>query len=255
MQQHTEKPSLDALLDSLVDNGSWHASDTVFQFLDNCIVRYVRKPLKYYDDSAKLDGDAAPTVDQPADQPISLLLVVLMEQWPFLVKVEQPFSLLNVAEWLVRFLDNLKFIGEDSKKLAKIRDQIRSQVKDKECRGILNKALKGTRDPVTSHNQEPVYLGGLGRGNEPWPSEPATKDPLLMMSQSPTGPPKENENHPELTRWTQQDVSDAVEDGTIGQLILCLCSTYEEIRKQAFGNLFRLLVKVQVRFCRYMHSY
>lgn len=255
LQQHTEKPSLDALLDSLVDNGSWHASDTIFQFLDNCIIRYVRKPLKYYDDSAKLDGDAAPTVNQPADQPISLLLVVLMEQWPFLVKVQEPSSLINVAEWLVRFLDNLKSIGEDSKKLAKIRDQIRSQVKDKECRGILNKALEGTRDPVSSHNQEAVYLGGLGRGNEPWPSEPPTKDPLLIMPQTPTGPPKEDENHPELTRWTQQDVSDAAEDGTIGQLILCLCSTYEEIRKQAFGNLFRLLAKVQVRVCTYNYSY
>lgn len=251
LQQHTEKPSLDALLDSLVGNGDWHASDAVFQFLDNCIVRYVRKPLKYYDDLANLDGDVAPTLNQPADQPISLLLVVLMEQWPFLVKVAEPSKLTNVAEWLVRFLDYLRFIGEDSKMLSNIRDQIRSQVKDKECRGILKRALKGTKGPVSNYSQGAVHLGGLGQANEPLPSEPCTKDTLLIMPQTPTGPPREDENHPELTRWTQKDVSDAVEDGTIGQLILCLCSTYKEIRKQAFGNLFQLLAKVQVSFYTY----
>lgn len=255
LQQHTEKSSLDALLDSLVGIGDWHASDAIFQFLDNCVVRYVRKPVKYYDDLATLDGDVPPILDEPANQPISLLLVVLMEQWPFLLKMAEPSSLTNVAEWLARFLDYLRVIGEDTTMLSSIRDQIRSQVKDKECRGILKRALKGIQDPVSKYSQEAVHLGGLGQTHEPLPSEPRTKDALLIMPQAPTGPPKEDENHPELTRWTQKDVSDAVEDGTIGQLILCLCSAYEEIRKQAFGNLFILLAKVQVSFCTYQCPY
>lgn len=251
LQQHTEKPSLDALLVSLMDVNGWHASDAVFQFLDNCILRYVRKPLAYYDDLAKMDGDIASTLNQPPDQPISLLLVVLMEQWPFLVKSAELSSLTNVAEWLVRLLDYTRAIGEDSTKLSDIRDKIRSQIKDKKCREILKRALKGSTDPISSSSQGSVCIEGLDQANGTTPRELPTNDTLLIMPQTPTGPPQEAENHPELTRWTQKDVLDSVEDGTVGQLILCLCSAYEEIRKQAFGNLCGLLAKVQVSFCTY----
>ena len=254
LQQHTELPSLDALLDSLMDVGDWQASDVVFQFLDNCILRYVRKPIKYYDDLVTMDGGAAPMVNPAPDQPVSLLWVVLMEQWPFLVKSAEPSNLTNVAEWLARYLDYSRFIGEDSKKLSDIRDQIRSQVKDNECRGILKRALNASRDRVSSSGQEAVVLEGRVHTNGTMPSNLPNKDTVLILPQSPTGPPEEDENHPELTKWTQKEVSDAVEDGTVGQLILCLCSTYKEIRRQAFGNLCSLLEKVQVSFCAYTWS-
>ena len=234
-----------------MDVGDWHASDAVFQFIDNCILRYVRKPLKYYDDLAEMDGDVAFTSNKPPDQLISLLWVVLMEQWPFLVKSAEPPNLTNVVEWLARYLDYSKFIGEDSKKLSDIRDQIRSQVKDKECRGILKRALKESRAPISSSVQEAGYLEGRDHAKGITLNEVPNQDSLLTMPQTPPGPPEEDENHSELTRWTQKDVSDAVEDGTIGQLIVCLCSTYEEIRKQAFGNLCSLLAKVQVSVCAY----
>ena len=251
LQQHTRQASLDALLDSLMDYGDWRASDALFQFLDSCILRYIRKPLKYYDDLAKTNGETAFTLNQPPDQPVSLLLVVVMEQWPFLVKSAEPSQLTNVAKWLARYLDCSRFIGEDLTKLSDMRDHITLQIKDQECREILKKALKESRDPNLSSSQEAIYPEGRDHANQTMPSGLPNQDTLVVTPQTPSGPPEEDENHPGLIRWAQKEVPDAVEEGTVGQLILCLCSTHEEIRKQALGNLCSLLAKIQVSLCEY----
>lgn len=50
-------------------------------------------------------------------------------------------------------------------------------------------------------------------------------------------PAQESENRPELRRWQNMNIDEALQDGILGSLALCLCSRYQEIRKQGLNAL------------------
>ena len=49
--------------------------------------------------------------------------------------------------------------------------------------------------------------------------------------------PEEPSNHPALHQWQRYNLNDAVDNGSLADLILCLCSSHDEIRRQALMNL------------------
>ena len=251
LQQATETSSLDALLASLGCYGDWRASDTVYGFLDNCILRLVRKPIKYCGDVANIanissSGDETQGTENIT---ISLLLIVILEQWSFLVNTAKATDLISVAHWLARYLEFSKHIGEDLFVLHHIRDQLRIKVQDKDCRLILKNALA-----VPRKIRLPDMVDGKAISTGPETDTSlgvARQRPLLIWdsisnSVLPSAPPDEAEDYPGLNRWTQKDLSNAVEENAVGDLLLCLCSKEEEVRRQAILNLRILMRKLEV---------
>lgn len=57
--------------------------------------------------------------------------------------------------------------------------------------------------------------------------------------------PTEGTTHNALHKWEREEVEQAVEQGRIAELILCLCSQHEEVRRQAFANLVRFMAKLK----------
>jgi hypothetical protein len=107
LQGETPALSLDALVNSLHPVGCWEPSDAVFEFLDNAVVRYARTSTKYYDDfTSILFEEHGKSNGELKVQPVSLLLMTLVEQWPFLsasgtvTKSDKE----NVARWLARYI-------------------------------------------------------------------------------------------------------------------------------------------------------
>ncbi len=238
--------SFDILVSSLQSSKYGIPSDWLLEFLDNCILRCVRKPVKYYDNLTTMVSTVTPKVDDIRDCKIDLLLVTVLDQWPFLVKSATAAVIKEATMWLVRYLDLLMQIGSNISVLSIFRDQFRGQIKDKESRMSLKQALLEPLVHVTRHELMEIDRSGQetndGLANVP-PAIGAASDKESSVSQLPV----EDEDHPALRRWIQMDIPEAIKDGEVGRLILCLCSKYEDIRKQAIVSLGKLSGNLEVR--------
>ena len=247
--------SLNALNLSLQDFGSWKASDSVFEFLDNCILRLARNTIHYYDLASSIVFYEEHSVE-PSDIRIDLLLVAVMEQWPFLVKSVDPAALQNISLWLVRYVEAVKltssYNGSDmhgsgtANFLSHIKSEIRTQTEDKACQQILG---SGWEDPLKlGMSEEAVKSASANHEETVTDRNTRTQEETQEMPGNlvSSGPPQEDEDHPGLTRWSREDIGDAVSEGAIGDLFLCLCSQHMEIRKQALSSVDALMRKLEV---------
>lgn len=238
--QATTYNPFEVLLLSLQNLKRGLPSDSLFEFLDNCILRCLRKPVKYYDDLATNFSGLGPNTCK-----IDLLMVTILDQWPFLIKSAKPVVLKEVTLWLVRYLDFLMHNDSSLALLSMIREKFMGQVRDKDICGLLKKALSeptiyGTEDELHKINRPNQ------KGSNPLENLHreigAESNMDIEVSQLPT----EDEDHHALIRWAKMGISEAIKDGQIGGLILCLCSKYEDIREQAIVNLGRFSGILQV---------
>lgn len=230
--------SFDALVASLGSFDDKLVSDAVFTFLDGCFGRFVRKPIKYQDD---LDAIAAAAkVEKTSQYPVSLLLATLVEQWPFVLKLEKNAAN-DVTQWLSDFLSSLRQMGETEAVLKTILNTMVEASDGAGCRKVLMKGLKSGK---SFEIRSLVDASGTGAGDRNGAEGQGEVDGDDEISLEP--PPKENDNHPELTRWIHKDVDEAVDEGHMGALVLCLCSEHLSIRRQALPNVQKLMAKVQV---------
>ena len=247
--------SLDSLVLSLQDCDDWKPSRQLFGFLDNCILRLARKRVHYYDMLTELIAAAELDIN-PKDCHVDLLLITIMEQWPFLVKSADAPTVANVSKWLIRYIDvmnigndyvrSLRLRGETARLLLKIRDQLNAEVQDTACRVIFEKTLEEGSDlgnlkelvaaNTISEERNLSNPSGSFLKTQPKPSE-------ISLS---SGPPEELEDHPGLHQWCRHGVQDAISEGHVRNLILCLCSKYVEIRSQALTGVRAFMGKLEV---------
>jgi nucleolar pre-ribosomal-associated protein 1 len=245
LKPDTRVSSLDVLVLSLEESQGGKFSDTLYGFLDNCVLRFVKRPVKYYDILTSLAGDNESS--QIESRRIDLLLIVILEQWPFLIKASTAPDTVGVAMWLIRYLELSIPAGGNPALLSQIRDKLRNEAKDNDCRAMLSKALK-----------EPGDSGQLGKFENLAPSRCIVRDQDSTALGQPKAfappeapflsrPPGEDEDHVGLRKWTQKDIQDAIGEGSVGDLIFCLCSKHEDIRKQAQSGLVTFMAKLEVR--------
>lgn len=254
LRSDADMTSLDRLALSLQDFEDWAVSVREFEFLDHCVLRVVRKPIHYYDTLANLI--AATELDiNPKYCQVDLLLITMVEQWPFLVKSIDVPTVTHVSRWLVRYIEvtnsgngyveHLSPQGETARLLSQIRDQLKAEVQDISGRAVFEKILKerpefGIEEPVAADTD--IEVSHISRRV----ASPLKTLPNLAESSLPPGPPEEHEDHPGLHRWTRYEVQDSISEGHIKGLILCLCSKYMEIRKQALTGLRAFMMKLEV---------
>lgn len=243
--QNTTYNSFEVLLLSLQSLKNGLPSDSLFEFLDNSILRCLRKPVKYYDDLAEIVYGLTPNIGRMKSCKIDLLMVTILDQWPFLIKSTKPVVLKEVTLWLVRYLDFLMHNDGSLALLSIIRAKFMGQIRDKDIRGLLEKALG---EPTIYGTEDELHK--INRSNQKG-SNPSTNfhQEIVVESNKDIEVPQlptEDEDHPALVSWAHMGISEAIKDGQIGGLILCLCSKYEDIRKQAIVNLRRFSVILQV---------
>ena len=247
--------ALDVLVLSLQLSEKWSPPNAVFEFLDNCFLRYVQKPVHYYDVYSKIL--TAPELENRAhDYHIGLLLITILEQWPFLVKRGDDSIITSVAIWLVRYIELSylqirHFCGTECdigarRILEGIRDQLKRDVKDNRCRHMVKKSLREPSELGLSIDSV-VSTSSSEKGGviEEVPQVDGSQ-PDSYVNLVPPGPSQEEENHFGLNRWTREDIQDAITDGAIEELFLCLCSKYTEIRQQALTNVVTFMGKLEV---------
>lgn len=247
LQQQTQRPALDALILSLSSSATFSPTDTLFEFLDDCIGRLVRRPIKYQDDlDALRKAEEEPHEIETANQPtISLLAVTLAEQWPFMTRSGAE-GRANVATWLGRYIKLSIQIGEDPSMFENLFKQM-SRTSDHSMPYPDFQTLMINLDqpdcqlpPIMGRDESEGYSPARARipnhiSTETAPPYPAGAEP-----------PRERGDHPELNHWMHKEPQEALEDGSIGALVMCLCSKHGEIRRQALQNVQKFITVTKV---------
>ena len=273
VEYNDEIPSIDILCECLRksrDHGSLHE---VYLFFDHCFSQCSRKSVIYHEARVALIEHLLEEPSGVTGNNIDLLMIVIADQWRFVVKTATPSAILNITKLLVDYLNASMQAGRDTGLLAAIRHRIREDTEDKECRalleGALNLSFKSAHVGKCGHIHEatgPAIKGGARSESDPegqsvsesesfadsenyldYESEaksesdppdenfdkgPASRDNILLQ-----GPPEEDDDHRVLNQWSRETIPEVVLEGTLGELILCLCSKYMDIRRQALKGL------------------
>jgi nucleolar pre-ribosomal-associated protein 1 len=249
LQTKTSPDALDALIASVgTPPGSSGPSVDVLEFLDDCCSRFVKTPIKYFDD---IDSVCARDTQGPTGTgPFSTLLMTFVEQWPFrggekaMGTAAEP-----LAQWLSKLLYLLKLVGEDEAMLTSVRDAMVESAA-KAHKEVLKDAFLWKMGKESAKEALKLATGADFSGSErstSSPSPPAevapktTKRPDVNLE----APPVEDEKHIGLTRWKKKDLSEAIDDGDVGELLLCLCSKHAEIRLQAVNGVRQLMATLE----------
>lgn len=225
--------SFNALLSS-IDTSDSVTLATQLSFLDNCITRLVKKPVLYLDLVQSLVGDG--------QENLSLLVGVISEQWPFVVKSGQSDKQVVVSSWISRLLGLLNVVGEDEKALKAVRDAVIDNMENKKVRSALKKAFKHAKEAGEQNDNGHTLVTANGSSKSESQIQASRVDLTEMFGALPV----ESESRPVLNRWEREEIELTLEKGHIGELMLCLCSEYEEIRRQANAAISRFMVKIRV---------
>ncbi|KAH8728635.1 ribosome 60S biogenesis N-terminal-domain-containing protein [Phaeosphaeriaceae sp. PMI808] len=251
LQTKTSPDALDALIASLgTPPGSPSPSSDVLDFLDDCCSRFIKTPIKYFDE---MDAICTQNPQCTTDVgPFSPLLLTFVEQWPFRGGDKAASSAAELlAQWLSKVLYLSKLIGEDGTMLDSVRDALVDSA-DKPYKDVLKDAFLWKMGKESAKEALKLATGADFSGSErsissPSPPAEAEQHKALKPSIDLESPPEEDEKHTGLTRWRKKELSDALDDGDVGDLLLCLCSKHTEIRLQAVNNIRQLMAMLDAR--------
>jgi nucleolar pre-ribosomal-associated protein 1 len=244
LQTKTSPDALDALTASLgASPGSSAPSAEVLDFLDDCCSRFIKGPIKYFDDIDAVSSSDAPT-DATA-RPFSPLLMTFVEQWPFRGgEAATSTTAEPLAQWLSKLLYLLKLIGEDETMLSSVRDSL-VQTAAKAYKDVLKDAFLWKMGKESAKEALKLVTGADFSGSERSTSSPSPLEEAERTIHKPDvnleAPPAEDEKHTGLVRWKKKELGEAIDDGDVGELLLCLCSKHAEIRLQAVNNIRQLM--------------
>lgn len=215
----------------------------MFEFLDKCIIRFVQKSVKYYED-LNLLSNTSTDIDTPSwIEEISPLFAALIEQWPYVVKSAEESEKLEIAQWLARYIGYSKQLVGDDTLLAAVRAKLVVLAMDRKCRAVLEKAFQERRKDGFPEDQQISIQQSAPKSFKEHPQPTASSADGEEMLQ---GPEAEDDDHPGLRRWIRKEVQEAIDDGDIGELVNCVCSEHEDIRKQALINIGKFMAKLEV---------
>ena len=259
LQLRTKLSALAALKSSLRDREDYKVLPEVYGFLDNCILRLVRKPIQYCGDADELGKELESSVGPSSRKksPVSLLHFALLEQWPFLVGAGGENVIENATYFLAGYLCGSETIGEDAAMLNALRLRMWKLIAKKPYASLLGEDFpKHIHDQLFKELQGKFTHHGDATGDAVEMVEDheshrpkSTLDSIHLDSRL----PEEDDDHPGLNRWSAEDVEVAIEDGAVGELLLCLCSKHGEIRKQAIINIRILVAKLKVNLSEVRH--
>ncbi|KAI8942533.1 hypothetical protein NX059_000595 [Plenodomus lindquistii] len=245
LQTTTSPDALDALVASLGStSGSDSPSSDVLEFLDDCCARFTKVPIKYFDD---LDAMRALSSRSTNDSgPFSAILMTFVEQWPFKGGDTQRSSAADaISQWLSKILYLFKLIGEDEILLSNVRDSM-VETANSVYKEVLKDAFLWKMGKERAKEALKLATGADFSGSERSTSSPVPRvEPEQPTYNRPDvdleAPPKEDKRHTGLTRWRKKELAEAIDDGDIGELLLCLSSEHAEIRIQAIQSIRQLM--------------
>lgn len=227
----------DALVLSLQLQAKTDTAD-VSAFLDNCLQRVAKRTAIYAEQLQNLLLPVLNTGTEGATRCLpDLLTVAFIEQLPHFLARQSDGPIAAVTRFLRLYVDITASRDMDKDIILLVRDALTSCfAKDDERRRFLAESLPEALDAEVQAAIDSLQSSTEDPHRPSMPSQQADAE-VQSEPSIPPGPPYEDETHRGLTRWKREDVLDALADGAVEELILCLCSAHEEIRKQALAGI------------------
>ena len=215
---------------------------STLEFIDDCLQRTVRRPVKYEDDLDALITRVKGEL--PRIRPrFSLLLMTLVEQWPYVEKVRQAATQ-SIAKWLCHIMFYLRRIGEDLGLLNAVIEGLVAATSHSAVKKMLQTSLTTFVPTMELSNSQKHSDIASKAGNEPASINSIQKETptfdITVLS-----PPTLDSKHAVLTKWSTKDVATAIEEGPLSSLLLLLSSSHPSIRLQARTALQHFSAKLQ----------
>ena len=239
-QTQTQSLALDALLSSLIAGGQKAPQDEALRWLDDVIQRFIKRPIKYLDDL-----EAVCIEMHVAQVTLSPLWMTLLEQWPYEVDRGSAgdSSHFQSANFLLHYLNVSKMIGEHAGVLDYIRENCRKA--KPEAQHLLNEesTAQQIRQDIESQLESVKNRFYSFSTNETLVShDSAETEHIAWAPPDFAAKPLLSETSPSTTlhaplKYATDDLADAINTGTLSNLMLCLSSTDHDVRGQALLNI------------------
>ncbi|GAM90203.1 hypothetical protein ANO11243_082440 [Dothideomycetidae sp. 11243] len=225
-QQRTDLSTMDVLLASLEGDDLWTPIPETWRFINDCVNRCIKRPIKYLDDLDEIKESLS--ITRPV---LSLFVMVLLEQVPFTSRMDDA-ERRNILTWVSKFFTGLLAIKEDKKILKRVKETLETEgfkLPKSKIRDIM---------PRIAQNNGKNHVDSSVDRQETNKTKNAFEFALDEA-------PQESVKHPELIRHSKQDVEDLIFAGTLQNLLLTPCSAYPEIRKQGFAALESIVPRIK----------
>ncbi|KAG9241520.1 ribosome 60S biogenesis N-terminal-domain-containing protein [Calycina marina] len=237
LQSHTSLSALRLFILRLRDlRGS--ESGQVWEYVDDCVARCASKPIKYIFMLEEFQAEAHESDDE--ESCVSLVTLVLVEQWPFLAKKVSAEVLEEAAKFLASHIAGSIRIGEDKKVLKLVLKKLSFSTEDKFIQNIFDGARE-LEVSVPDMEAAPIL--------EPLPvaetSVPSESEKSKVVETYMEDSEARAEDHSALTRWTNKDVDEVIEAGHAAALVRLLSSEHLSVRKEATTNLSKFSAKLK----------
>ena len=239
-----DEPSIDVLCRSLQEPV---ASTDIYEYLDTCILQLVRKSVKYHEQCDSLKAECGLALRRSKKRNEDLLLIAIADQWPFLVKTSSVAKSYRLGTWIVSYLDLSMQAGGDRNYLMLVRDKILQSTRDTGGRSALKQALQLTPSQTScKRNQSNQVREDKDQSVLDVTKATSGTERFKRELSRDLEPPKEGIDHKVLTSWIYESIPEMVLEGTVGEITLCLCSQFVDVRKQALYALRKIrgLLKV-----------
>ena len=234
--------NLALLISSIQIMAKTSVNDGIYMFLDNCFQRIAKRTVHYYDLFQELRRSSAP----PAED-AGLLIIAAAEQLNYLADQHDTELPDVAARWFKYFVSSSLRASADKSLIQSICNGCLSKDTLRTCglafESLVQEIIEAEEDSKRRMDS-PMEEADISK--EPSETKLRLAAPSNLAASLPSGPKAEDEQHPGLRKWAKEDVSDAIRDGLLDELIMCLCSQHRDIRLQAIAHLTSIMSTLEV---------
>ena len=258
LNQEPMYPATNILVKSLQICSHDETPEKTYAFLDNCIARFVKAPVRYYDALDDLTANISSPRPRTPQGGFSPLIMTAIEQLPHSLSSKDREGSASILRWFASWLQLSAEHGGDKGLLEATSKcfQDRCSSTDKAgARGLgfdwksddgfaeifLHTSNDSSASNQLQHEQTiPVSTRTKAKVDSGWNGD---LEAALLWE---TGLPPIDRSNLGLTQWVRKTFPEIVEDNSLSMLVKCLCSEHQEVRKQALISLRHVHKLVQV---------
>ncbi|KAI0014437.1 ribosome 60S biogenesis N-terminal-domain-containing protein [Xylariaceae sp. FL0662B] len=219
----------------------------IWAFLDNCIERCARTPVKYIGMiEEQLDIARIPEDDDLVTCP---LLMTITEQVPYFLSSSPSNSVLKqFVQLLSEFLGYSLAAGLSQPFLNAVKGLLAAALEDKKTvakLSIPDRPMLVTKEQEGRDSQGTVAGSGRGRGSEGGDTTNTTVRISPQDLEDKLAVPISASKDSSLLKWSSKSPEELVEEGYASSLIGLLSSEHSSIRKEALTNIVKMAAKIK----------
>lgn len=237
-QLHTS--SLQPLLAAFKD--AEEVAPELWLFLDNCVERCARAPIRYMEMIYELLGESTEAAQETTThESLSPLMMTISEQLPFFLKSAADNKSLqaSTAQILSAYLGHAQAPGVKKSLLKAVLSKFKSGFGESKARKQLTiEAQETTAESMDVDDPVAEEEAGSTAATKAQTSQDQLEEALAV-------PVTISKDNSALMKWTTKSAEELVEEGYAASVVWLLASEHSSIRKEALTSIIKIAAKVK----------